>query len=157
MSQTFPRDRPGEVKEYLRCEDASHSRSSSAHWQICASWIRRSPLAHFRYVVLQSRFDPTRSQYWADKEGLARRRRPSFAPPDEEYRRVLSYLVNMTRPDLSFTYSQLSKFVQSPGPVHLAAANRALSYREIMTRASHTSIQGQPSVAVHYLRDLVRD
>ena len=40
----------------------------------------------------------------------------------------LSYLVNMTRPDLAFTYSQLSKFVQSPGPVHLAAAERALAY-----------------------------
>ena len=35
----------------------------------------------------------------------------------------LSYLVNMTPPDLAFTYSQLSKFVQSPGPVHLAAAH----------------------------------
>ena len=40
----------------------------------------------------------------------------------------LSYLVNMTRPDLAFTYSQPSKFVQSPGPVHLAAAERALAY-----------------------------
>ena len=37
-------------------------------------------------------------------------------------------LVNMTRPDLAFTYSQLSKFVQAPGPVHLAAAERALAY-----------------------------
>jgi hypothetical protein len=40
----------------------------------------------------------------------------------------LSYLVNMTRPDLAFTYSQLSKFVQLPGTVHLAAAERALAY-----------------------------
>ena len=39
-----------------------------------------------------------------------------------------SYLVNMSRPDLAFTYSQLSKFVQSPGPVHLDAAERALAY-----------------------------
>jgi hypothetical protein len=35
---------------------------------------------------------------------------------------------NMTRPDLAFTYCQLSKFVQAPGPVHLAAAERALAY-----------------------------
>ncbi len=27
----------------------------------------------------------------------------------------LSYLINMTRPDLAFAYSQLSKFVQYPG------------------------------------------
>ena len=35
------------------------------------------------------------------------------------------HLVNMTKPDLAFTYSQLSNFVQAPGPVHLAAAERA--------------------------------
>ena len=40
----------------------------------------------------------------------------------------LSYLPNMTQPDLAFTYSQLSKFVQSPAPGHLAAAERALAY-----------------------------
>jgi hypothetical protein len=34
----------------------------------------------------------------------------------------------MTRPDLAFTYSHLSKFVQVPGPVYLAAAERALAY-----------------------------
>ncbi len=34
----------------------------------------------------------------------------------------------MTRPDLAFTYSRLSKFVQSPGPVHLAPSERALAY-----------------------------
>ena len=40
----------------------------------------------------------------------------------------LLYLINMTRPDLAFMYSQLSKFVQSPDPVHLAAAERGLEY-----------------------------
>jgi hypothetical protein len=40
----------------------------------------------------------------------------------------LSYLVNMTRPDLAFSYSQLSKFVQYPGMAHLEAAERVLQY-----------------------------
>jgi hypothetical protein len=40
----------------------------------------------------------------------------------------LSYLVNMTRPDLAFAYSQPSKFVQYPGVVHLQAAERVLQY-----------------------------
>jgi hypothetical protein len=40
----------------------------------------------------------------------------------------LSYLVNMTRPDSAFSYSQLSKFVQCPGMVHLEAAERVLQY-----------------------------
>ncbi len=40
----------------------------------------------------------------------------------------LSYLVNMTRPDLAFSYSHLSKFVQYPGMTHLEAAERVLQY-----------------------------
>ena len=40
----------------------------------------------------------------------------------------LSYLVNMTRPDLVSANSQLSKFVQYPGVVHLQAAERVLQY-----------------------------
>ena len=40
----------------------------------------------------------------------------------------ISYLVNMTRPDLAFSFSQLSKFLQHPGETHLAAAYRVLAY-----------------------------
>ena len=48
-----------------------------------------------------------------------------------KYRSIVgcnSYLVNMTRPDLAFSYSQLSKFLQHPGDIHLAAAYRVLAY-----------------------------
>ena len=41
---------------------------------------------------------------------------------------ILINLVNMTIPDLAFAYSQLSKFVQYPGIVHLEAAERVLQY-----------------------------
>ena len=34
----------------------------------------------------------------------------------------------MTRPDLAFAYSQLSKFVQNPGVVHLQAAEPVLQH-----------------------------
>ena len=34
----------------------------------------------------------------------------------------------MTRPDLAFSFSQLSKFLQCPGDTHLAAAYRVLAY-----------------------------
>eukprot|EP00961_Rhodomonas_salina_P126713 1707756-Rhodomonas_salina.1 len=40
----------------------------------------------------------------------------------------LSFLVTMTRCDLAFAYTELSKFVQSPGVVHLAAAERVLQF-----------------------------
>jgi hypothetical protein len=35
----------------------------------------------------------------------------------------LGYLVNMTRPDLAFAYSEVSKYVQSPGLPHMHAAD----------------------------------
>jgi hypothetical protein len=40
----------------------------------------------------------------------------------------LSYLVNMTRPDLAFAYSQLNNFVQYPDVVHLQDVERVLQY-----------------------------
>jgi hypothetical protein len=49
----------------------------------------------------------------------------------------LSYLVNMTRPDLAFSYSQLSKFVQYPGMAHLEVAERVLQY----VRATYDQVE----------------
>jgi hypothetical protein len=40
----------------------------------------------------------------------------------------LSYLVNMTRPDLAFAYSELSKYVQRPDKAHMDAAEHTLRY-----------------------------
>jgi hypothetical protein len=43
----------------------------------------------------------------------------------------LVYLVNMTRPDLAFAYSELSKYVQRPGKVHMAASEHTLRYLRV--------------------------
>ena len=40
----------------------------------------------------------------------------------------LGYLVTMTRPDLAWEYSELSKHVQFPGKNHILAAEHVLSY-----------------------------
>jgi hypothetical protein len=48
-----------------------------------------------------------------------------------KYRSILgclSYLVNMTRPDLAFSFSHLSEPLQHPDVAHLAAAYRVLAY-----------------------------
>ena len=64
---------------------------------------------------------------------LSKRDFPEAVDPNlhRRYRSIvgcLSCLVNMTRPDSAFSYSQLSKFVQYPGMVHLEAAERVLQY-----------------------------
>eukprot|EP00961_Rhodomonas_salina_P243498 3290549-Rhodomonas_salina.1 len=58
---------------------------------------------------------------------LTKRDSPEFVDPALHhcYRGFvghLSFLVQMTRPDLAFAFSELSKFVQSPGPAHWKAA-----------------------------------
>jgi hypothetical protein len=58
---------------------------------------------------------------------------PTVVDPQmrRKYRSIvgcISYSVNMTRPDLAFSFSQLSKFLQHPGETHLAAAYRVLAY-----------------------------
>ena len=40
----------------------------------------------------------------------------------------LGYLVTMTRPDLAWSYSKLSKHVQFPGQTHMDAADHVLRY-----------------------------
>ena len=40
----------------------------------------------------------------------------------------LGYLVNMTRPDLAWSYFELSKYVQNPGKAHMDAAHLVLRY-----------------------------
>ena len=54
----------------------------------------------------------------------------------------LGYLVNMTRPDLAWAYSELSKFVQYPGAKHTAAAEHVLCY-----------LRGTFDQSIHYSRD----
>jgi hypothetical protein len=51
-----------------------------------------------------------------------------YAERDLKITGCLSYLVNMTRPDLAFAYCQLRKFVQYPGVVHLQVSERVLQY-----------------------------
>jgi hypothetical protein len=58
---------------------------------------------------------------------------PEFVDPDlhRRYRGItghLSFLVTMTRCDLAFAYTELSKFVQRPGKEHMQAAARVLQY-----------------------------
>ena len=55
----------------------------------------------------------------------------------------LGYLVNMTRPDLAWSYSELSKYVQFPGKSHMSAADHVLRY-----------LRGTAHYHIKYTRDL---
>ena len=116
----------GEVKEYLGCEIV-RDRAARTGKMVQAGYAERV-LRTFGMWDCNPVLTPLDLNV-----RLTKRDSPEAVDP-RLHRRMrsivgcLSYLVNMTRPDLAFTYSQLSKFVQSPGPVHLAAAERALAY-----------------------------
>jgi hypothetical protein len=116
----------GEVKEYLGCE-VIRDRAARTGKMVQAGYAERvlHTFGMWYCSPVLIPLDPN--------VRLTKRDSPELVDP-RLHRRMrsivgcLSYLVNMTRPDLAFTYSQLSKFVQAPGPVHLAAAERALAY-----------------------------
>jgi hypothetical protein len=69
------------------------------------------------------------------KPGTRLTKEQSNSSPDPAFHRryrgivgSLGYLVNMTRPDLSWSYSELSKYVQYPGQAHMDAALHVLRY-----------------------------
>jgi hypothetical protein len=69
------------------------------------------------------------------KPGTRLTKEQSNASPDPAFHRSyrgivgsLGYLVNMTRPDLAWSYSELSKYVQYPGQAHMDAALHVLRY-----------------------------
>ena len=64
---------------------------------------------------------------------LSKKDSPEFVDPalHRRYRGLvghISFLMAMTRPDLAFAYSEISKFVQYPGAVHMEAAKHVLRY-----------------------------
>ena len=64
---------------------------------------------------------------------LTKQDSPSVIDPDlhRRYRGFvghLSFLVQMTRPDLAFAFSELSKFIQAPGIKHWLSVSRTLQY-----------------------------
>ena len=116
----------GEVKEYLGCE-VIRDRKARTGKLVQAGYAERV-LRTFDMWDCNHALTPLDPNI-----RLSKRDSPEAIDP-RLHRRMrsivgcLSYLVNMTRPDLAFAYSQLSKFLQSPGPIHLAAAERTLAY-----------------------------
>ena len=117
----------GEVTEYLG-GDLIRNRS--------AKWTTKLVQRGYTERVLRT-FGMWDCKIWStpldDNIRLSKKHCPQVVDPAlyRCYRSItgcVSYLVNMTRPDLTLPYSQLSKFVQYPRVVHLHAAERVLQY-----------------------------
>ena len=124
----------GEVAEYFGCEIIRDREAKTA--KIVQAGNAERMLNTFGLLKCH----PVKTPWDANKRLSKRHSKndcPDVVDPNvhRRYRGIvgcLSYLVNMTRPDLAFSYSQLSKFGQhpmmSPGMVHLEAAERVLQY-----------------------------
>jgi hypothetical protein len=115
-----------EVTEYLGCELVRDRKTRTGHL-VQAGYAERVLRAFNMWEShpVATPLDPN--------VRLSKLDFPTVVDPrvHRKYRRVvgcISYLVNKTRPDSSFSFSQLSKFRQYPGKTHLAAAYRVLAY-----------------------------
>eukprot|EP00961_Rhodomonas_salina_P197970 2671328-Rhodomonas_salina.1 len=116
----------GEVTEYLCC-DIIRDRAAGTLTIKQTAYIQRI-LAHHGMQDA----NPVKTLMEPGVR-LLRRDCPTVVDPavQDEYRAIVShvsFLVQMTCPDLAFAFAELSKFVQAPGIVHLRAARRVLAY-----------------------------
>jgi hypothetical protein len=124
--QRFDGTDEGPVKQYLGCE-VIHDVEGGV------LTLKQSGYAE-RVLKLYSLWDaPPVKTPMRPGERLSKNDCPQVVNPALHcrYRGIighLSFLVQMTRPDLAYAYAELSKFCQCPGLVHMQAAERVLQY-----------------------------
>eukprot|EP00961_Rhodomonas_salina_P076425 1026382-Rhodomonas_salina.1 len=116
----------GEVTEYLGC-DIVRDREQGTLTIRQTAYIRKCIAVHG-----MTNANPVKTPMEPGVR-LSKRDCPKVvdAAIQEEYRAIVghvSFMVQMTRPDLAFAFAELSKFVAAPGVVHLKAARRVLAY-----------------------------
>jgi len=116
----------GALQHYLGCEvtrdmDKGTTCLSQTHY---AEEIRRTD--NFWSATPRLALMQTNTRF--NKDDCVKNPAPDF---HQRYRGIvgsLEYLVTMTRPDLAWAYSELSKYVQFPGKHHMLAAEHVLCY-----------------------------
>jgi hypothetical protein len=121
----------GEVTEYLGCEFV-RDRKDRKGQLIQAEYVAEHVLRAFNMWECNPVAMPMDPNVCLSKldcpevsDPLLHRKYRSTAKTSSHNANIvgcLSFLVNMTRPDLAFSFSQLSKFLQYPGDAFLAAA-----------------------------------
>jgi len=115
----------GPLMEYLGCEVVRSADGSMT--------LRQSAYSERILRTYQAwDFNPVKTPLEPGKR-LTKRDSPSVVDPalHRNYRGFvghLSFLVQMTRPDLAFAFSELSKFLQAPGIKHWQSVLRTLQY-----------------------------
>ena len=126
LLQRFDGPYEGEVHTYLGCEilrelQAGMTLVSQNHYaeDVLRTYDFWKCIPALTPMTQGSRL--TKEQYGPHPDPVSHRR----------YRGIvgsLGYLVNTTRPDLAWSYSELSKYVQNPGKAHMDAAHHVLRY-----------------------------
>jgi hypothetical protein len=126
LLEAFEGTYEGPLEHYLGCEItrdhiAGTTTLSQKHY---AEEILRS----YGFWDILPRNTPMKPNTRLSKDDCDPNPQPDF---HRRYRGIvgsLGYLVTMTRPDLAWCYSELSKYVQFPGIAHMEAAEHVLQY-----------------------------
>jgi hypothetical protein len=126
LLQRFEGTYEGEVHTYLGCEILRELATGKT--LLSQKYYAEDVLRTYDYWDCIPALTPMVPGARLTKEQCDSSPEPAF---HRRYRGIvgsLGYLVNMTRPDLAWSYSELSKYVQDPGKAHMDAAHHVLRY-----------------------------
>ena len=116
----------GALRHYLGCEVTRDMEKGTTY--ISQTHYAEEILRTYNFWNATPRLTPMQPNTRLNKGDCDKNPAPDF---HRRYRGIvgsLGYLVTMTRPDLAWAYSELSKYVQFPGKNHMLAAEHVLCY-----------------------------
>ena len=116
----------GPLEHYLGCEIARDLVAGTT--QLSQPHYAEEVLRTFGFWDDLPRVTPMKPNTRLSKDDCGPSSKPDFHKRYHGIVGSLGYLVTMTRPDLAWSYSELSKYVQFPGQSHMEAAEHVLRY-----------------------------
>jgi len=116
----------GALQHYLGCEvtrDMEKGTTYLSHTHYAEEILRT-----YNFWNATPRLAPMQPNTRLNKDDCDKNPAPDFHRRYRDIVGSLGYLVTMTRPDLAWAYSELSKYVQFPGKNHMLAAEHVLCY-----------------------------
>ena len=121
LLEAFEGTYEGPLEQYFGCEVARDMIAGTT--QLSQKHHAEEFLRTYGYWDALPRITPMKSNTRLSKDNCDMSPKPDF---HKRYRGIVcnvGYLVSMTRPDLAWSYSELSKYVQFPGQAHMDVAD----------------------------------
>jgi len=130
----------GPLEHYLACEIARDLVANTT--QRSRTHYSKEVLRTFGFWDNPPRITPMKPNTRLSKDDCDLSPKPDFHKCYSGIVGSVGYLVTMTRPDLVWSYSEISKYVQLPGQPHMEAAEHVLRYIQHTWNETVTDTRG---------------